>query len=47
MKWEVDHAEFRVYFWDTSAVTSHEYEVTDADIEGILACAQSTAQSRE
>lgn len=47
MKWEVDHAQYRVYFWDTSAITSHEYEVTGADIEEVLAWAQSTAQSRE
>src|SRR5262245_17771735 len=44
IKWEQDHAVYRVYFWDTATVTSHEQEITGADIEGVLASTHRAAQ---
>nr|WTB32604.1 hypothetical protein OG781_26805 [Streptomyces sp. NBC_00830] len=35
--WDQEHARYRVYFWDRSAVTAHEYEVLYAvDIDDLL-----------
>ncbi|MBV9026215.1 MAG: hypothetical protein JO362_21050 [Streptomycetaceae bacterium] len=44
IKWEQDHAVYRVYFWDTATVTSHEHEITGADIEEVLAWTHREAQ---
>lgn len=42
--WEQDHARYRVYFWDRSAVTAHEYEVVDdVDIDDLLPWASAYA----
>ncbi|WP_329612316.1 hypothetical protein OG244_02525 [Streptomyces brevispora] len=45
--WEQDHARYRVYFWDRSAVTAHEYEVVDdVDIDDLLPWASAYAAER-
>ncbi|MEU7322713.1 hypothetical protein ABZ682_19480 [Streptomyces griseoviridis] len=37
ISWEQDHADYRVYFWDRSSNTSHEYEILDqVDIGELL-----------
>ncbi|MFG2784442.1 hypothetical protein ACGFY7_42280 [Streptomyces prunicolor] len=45
--WEQDHAQYRVYFWDVSAVTAHEYEVLgEVDIDEVLTWASRYAAER-
>ncbi|MFJ5846487.1 hypothetical protein [Streptomyces sp. NPDC092903] len=45
--WEQDHARYRVYFWDRSAVTAHEYEVVDdVDIDDVLPWTSAYAAER-
>ncbi|MET7380292.1 hypothetical protein ABZT08_15980 [Streptomyces sp. NPDC005526] len=46
MTWEQDHAVYRVYFWDTAKNHSHEYEVTEADIDEVLDWTRREAKSR-
>ncbi|MBZ4018504.1 hypothetical protein CCS38_22740 [Streptomyces purpurogeneiscleroticus] len=42
--WEQDAATYRAYFWDRSANTSDDYEVTGADVEEVLAWARAKAE---
>ncbi|MEU7428951.1 hypothetical protein [Streptomyces sp. NPDC040750] len=44
--WEQDHAVYRVYFWDTASNHSHEYQVSDADIDEVLTWVRREADSR-
>ncbi|EME97874.1 hypothetical protein J7W19_22475 [Streptomyces mobaraensis NBRC 13819 = DSM 40847] len=41
--WEEDRAVYRVYFWDTRSRQSHEYEVTDGDVDEVLGWARDRA----
>ncbi|MEV5879974.1 hypothetical protein AB0L75_38345 [Streptomyces sp. NPDC052101] len=45
MTWEQDHAVYRVYFWDTASTHSHEYQVSEADIDEVLAWTRREAES--
>jgi len=38
--WEMDSAVYRVYLWDRTQIESHEYEITDASIDEVLAWAR-------
>jgi len=42
-KWERHVATYRVYFWDQRG-SSHEFEVTDADVPEVLAWADEEAR---
>jgi len=42
--WEQDSAVYRVYLWDRNEIQSHEYEVTDASVEEVLAWARDRAK---
>ncbi|MFZ3598697.1 hypothetical protein [Streptomyces sp. BH104] len=45
--WEQDHANYRVYFWDSSANSSYEYEVLgDVDADELLPWADAYATAR-
>ncbi|MFI6088210.1 hypothetical protein [Streptomyces sp. NPDC051218] len=45
--WELDHARYRVYFWDVPAATAHEYEVLDTvDVGELLEWASRYAADR-
>ncbi|MEV8320910.1 hypothetical protein AB0Q95_42840 [Streptomyces sp. NPDC059900] len=45
--WELDHAQYRVYFWDVPAATAHTYEVLETvDIAELLAWAPDYAADR-
>lgn len=45
--WELDHARYRVYFWDVPAGTAHEYEVLETvDIRELLEWASRYAADR-
>lgn len=46
ISWEQEIPTYRVYFWDTESVTSHEYEVTDSAIDDILQWARSHAREK-
>ncbi|MDT0320138.1 MULTISPECIES: hypothetical protein [unclassified Streptomyces] len=37
--WELDHPRYRVYFWDRAVNVADEYEVSDADVDEVLAWA--------
>jgi hypothetical protein len=43
--WEQDHAVYRVYFWDTASNHSHEYQVSESDIDEVLAWARREAEA--
>jgi hypothetical protein len=44
--WEQDEARYRVYFWDRSRMASHEYAISDAGIDEVLAWARGHAQDK-
>ncbi|WP_159029895.1 hypothetical protein [Streptomyces marincola] len=45
--WERDHADYRVHFWDVTAVASHEYEIPDeTDIDELLGWVREYAAER-
>ncbi|MEU6768209.1 hypothetical protein ABZ916_37610 [Streptomyces sp. NPDC046853] len=45
--WELDHARYRVCFWDVPAVTAHAYEVLETvDVGELLAWASAYAADR-
>ncbi|MGW6062015.1 hypothetical protein [Streptomyces sp. NPDC055189] len=45
--WDLDHARYRVHFWDVPASTAHEYEVLETvDIGELLAWASQYAADR-
>ncbi|MGW1049867.1 hypothetical protein [Streptomyces sp. NPDC002521] len=46
MAWEQDHALYRVYFWDTASNQSHEYQVSEADVDEVLAWTRREAESQ-
>ncbi|GGZ59895.1 hypothetical protein GCM10010387_62080 [Streptomyces inusitatus] len=43
--WELDHARYRVYFWDRANAVSDEYEISgEVDVEEVLAWAAQFAE---
>lgn len=44
-QWEVDRPAYRVCFWDRPALHAHEYEVTEADADDVLAWAKEQAEA--